>query len=223
MGMTRALKGGLATVFVAAGAAAMPHSASAGTDVLPGGSWRQSCDKAYVRDGMLHASCRRDGSTNRHEFATIQIGSCQAFGNRNGTLFCESTDGNGAMGQWSGSFRDSCRDFSVNRHGKLQATCRKENGDYKRSNLAARKCRAYRAGNQNGTLVCESSGGGSGNADQWDGSFRNSCRDVSVDSNGTLKATCQTMSGNWSRSGLSPRQCNESRAGNRDGNLVCER
>jgi hypothetical protein len=44
-----------------------------------------------------------------------------------------------------------------------------------------------------------------------------------VNSNGVLTADCQTMSGNWNRSGLSPGQCSSYRAGNRDGNLFCER
>ncbi|MCM2310225.1 MAG: CVNH domain-containing protein [Steroidobacteraceae bacterium] len=215
------LLGSLAAFGFAAGIAGIPQPASASTDELPGGSWRQSCDKAYVRNGTLHARCRRDGGNN--ESASVQIGSCRAFGNRNGTLFCESSDGSGGnAGQWSGAFRDSCRDFSVDKHGKLQATCRKNNGTYKRSNLQATKCPSYRARNSDGNLTCEPSETVGNNASRWDGSFRSSCRDISADANGTLTATCQAANGSWRRTSLSSRQCGSHRAGNRDGNLFCE-
>ena len=216
----RTMLSGLAAVALATGLAAMPIAASASTDGMPDGTWRQSCQDASVSGGILRAWCRRDGG--KYEAASAVIGSCQAFGNRNGKLFCESPDGSGgSMGQWSGSFRDSCREISVDKHGKLQATCLKDNGTYKRSNLQAGKCPAYRAGNRDGNLFCESQDSGS-SASRWDGSFRNSCRDVTSNSNGVLTATCQTANGNWRRTSLSPNQCGSYRAGNRDGNLFCE-
>ncbi len=220
MSIKRAILSGLSAVAFAAGLAAMPQPASASTDGMPDGSWRQSCQKAYVSGGVLHAWCRRDGGN--LEVTSATIGSCQAFGNRNGKLFCESLDGASASsGQWSGSFRESCRDISVDKHGKLQATCLKNNGTYKRSNLQAGKCSTYRAGNRDGNLFCESGYDGS-SANRWDGSFRNSCRDASVNSNGVLTANCQTANGNWRRTSLSPNQCSSYRAGNRDGTLFCE-
>ena len=220
MSIKRTLLGSLAAAGIAAGIAAAPLPASASTDGLPDGSWRQSCDRAYVQNGTLHARCRRDGG--QYQSAAAQIGSCRAFGNRNGTLFCESSDGaSGNMGQWSGSFSGSCREISVDKHGKLKATCRKNNGTYQRTNLQAQKCPSYRAGNRDGNLFCESDDGGN-SASRWDGSFRSSCRDASVDSSGTLTATCQAANGSWRRTSLSSRQCGSYRAGNRDGNLFCE-
>jgi hypothetical protein len=130
--------------------------------------------------------------------------------------------GTGQVGQWSGSFLDSCTDVTVDKHGKLKATCRKENGTYNRSNLQAKKCPSYRAANRNGKLVCETDGGGSGNVGQWSGSYRDSCRDISTDANGTLTANCQGMDGNWRRSSLALRNCTSQRAGNNNGTLVCE-
>ena len=222
MSIRRAVLSGFAAVTFAAGIAVAPLPASASTDGLPDGSWRQSCDRAYVQNGTLHARCRRDGG--QYEPASAQIGSCRAFGNRNGTLFCESSDGvSGNMGPWSGSFRDSCREISVGKHGKLKATCRKKNGTYQRTNLQAQKCPSYRAGNRDGNLFCESGGDSSRDVSQWEGSFSQTCRDISADANGTLTANCQTISGNWNRSSLSPRQCGSYRAGNRDGTLFCER
>jgi len=225
MGITRALIGGLAAIGIAAGLAALPQAAWAANDGLPDGSWRQSCERAYVQNGTLYAQCRRDGG--KYEFASAAIGSCRAFGNRNGTLFCESDGaGVGSVGQWSGSFLDSCRDATVDKHGKLQATCRKDNGTYKRSNLKAHKCPGQRAGNRNGNLFCESTGTGastgSGSVGRWSGSFVGSCRDVAVDSSGTLRATCQSSNGAWRRTSLSRRECGTYRAGNRNGTLFCE-
>ena len=216
--------GSLAAIGTAVALAAMPQLSLGSSDGLPDGSWRQSCQMGSVRDGTLSAVCLRDGGK-KSEITSVAIGNCQAFGNRNGKLFCESPGGgngnSGSLGQWSGSFRQSCRDESVDKHGKLQATCRKDNGTYKRSNLQAQKCPSYRAGNRNGDLFCESGGSTSG-AGHWDGSFSRSCRDVSTDSNGVLTATCQTMSGRWNRTSLSTRQCASRRAGNRDGTLFCE-
>ena len=228
MKITRTLIGGLATIGIAAGVAALPQTAWAANDGLPDGSWRQSCERPYVQNGTLYAQCRRDGG--KYEFASAVIGSCRAFGNRNGTLFCESDDagvGNsGNVGQWSGSFLNSCRDATVDKHGKLQATCRKDNGTYKRSNLKAQKCSGQRAGNRNGNLVCESTGTGastgSGSVGRWSGSFLGSCRDAAVDSSGTLRATCQSANGAWRRTSLSHRECGTYRAGNRNGTLLCE-
>jgi hypothetical protein len=213
---------GLAAVGLAALAlAALPQQASASTDGLPDGSWRQSCDRGYVSDGKLHARCRHDGGY--YQDTSAQIASCQAFGNRNGTLFCESTDvGVAGIASWSGSFRNSCKNVVYDKHGKLQATCRKDNGTFKRSNLQARDCPSYRAGNRNGNLFCESGSGGNGQVSRWEGSFGGSCRDASVNSNGVLTATCQAANGGWRRTSLSPNQCGSYLAGNRDGNLFCE-
>ena len=221
MSIKETLAGGFAAVVLAAGLAAMPQPASASTDGMPDGSWRQSCERAYVERGTLHAQCRR--ASGQYVVATAQIGSCQAFGNRDGTLVCESyAGGNGTVGQWTGSFRDSCRDVSVDKHGKLRATCRKDNGTYKSTNLQAQKCPSRRAGNRDGNLFCESDDGYGQYVGQWSGSFSKSCRDASVDSNGTLTATCQAANGSWRRTSLASRQCSSHRAGNRDGNLFCE-
>ena len=219
---------GLAVICLAVGLVAGPQLARGASDGLPDGSWRQSCQGASVRDGTLYAVCLRDGGK-KSEITSVAIGNCRSFGNRNGKLFCESPGSGsggsgGSVGPWSGSFLQSCRDASVDKQGKLQATCRKENGTYKRSNLQAKKCPSYRAGNRNGDLICEPNGNNSGTsgAGRWGGSFSQSCRDLSTDSNGVLTATCQTATGRWNRTSLSPAQCSGRKAGNRDGTLFCE-
>ena len=58
----QALLSSLAAVGFAACVAAAPQPASTGMGALPDGSWRQSCDKAYVQTGTLHET----GQARRH-------------------------------------------------------------------------------------------------------------------------------------------------------------
>ncbi len=81
-------------------------------------------------------------------------------------------------------------------------------------------CNDRRANNDDGQLVCESQGASN---NRWEGSFQRSCRDISMDASGTLTATCQTISGTWQRTSLGARQCSSYRAGNSNGQLVCEK
>ena len=188
------------------------------------GSFGNSCrDIASDSYGNLTATCQAaNGGWRRTSLSPRQCSSYQA-GNRNGNLFCESgDDSSGNMGQWRGSFGNSCRDIATDSNGNLAATCRTANGGWRRTSLSPRQCSSYQAGNRDGNLFCESGDGGSQNVHQWRGSFGNSCRDISADSNGTLTATCQAANGGWRRTSLSPRQCSSYQAGNRDGNLFCE-
>ncbi|HET7201992.1 MAG TPA: hypothetical protein VFI92_01370, partial [Steroidobacteraceae bacterium] len=173
--------------------------------------------------GTLTATCQTmNGNWHRSSLSTRQCSDRRA-GNRDGTLFCESPDSASVSTyQWQGSFRQSCRDFSVDSAGTLPATCQAANGSLHRSSLSTRQCSDHRAGNRGGILFCESPDSSTVGANQWQGSFRQTCRDISSDGAGTLTATCQTMNGNWHRSSLSTRQCSDRRAGNRDGNLFCE-
>lgn len=123
---------------------------------LPGGSWQQSCRDGQVRNGYLRAQCLT--ANNNYRPAAARIGTCRAFGNRNGTLFCE-TGGSGGWGggdyRWSGSYASSCRDSSTSGKGTLTATCQNAKGGWQRSSLSPRQCPSYRAGNRNGRLFCE--------------------------------------------------------------------
>ncbi len=127
---------------------------------LPGGSWQQSCRDGQVRNGTLRAQCLTANNTYRP--AVARIGNCRAFGNRNGTLFCE-TNGSGSGGgwgggetvRWTGSFERSCRDSNTDRRGTLTARCESANGDWRRTSISPRQCPSYRAGNRDGRLFCE--------------------------------------------------------------------
>jgi hypothetical protein len=215
MKSARTLLSRLAPLVVVASLAAMPWPTFAADRALPEGSWRQTCRDGGLLGDVLFAQCQaEDGS---YRSTSARITSCKAFGNRNGTLFCETPR---VATRWSGSFSESCRDVSVDKNGRLSAACRKDNGKYVRSNLVPQKCPGYRAGNSNGHLVCESQA--ESNASQWAGAFRTSCRDITTDSYGTLTATCETANGNWRSTRLSLSQCGSRRAGNRDGHLFCE-
>lgn len=208
----------LAPLFLVAFGALMSQAVTAQNYPMPGGDWLQSCQDAAIRGNMLYARCRQDNGQYRSTSALL-IGNCLSYSNRNGQLYCEKNGPNAANSRWTGSFGESCRDIQVDKHGRLSATCRRENGKSNRSNLTPQQCPSYRAGNSNGKLVCESQGNVSS---RWEGSFQQSCRDISTDASGTLTATCQTMNGNWQRSSLGARQCNSARAGNNNGRLVCE-
>ena len=169
---------------------------------------------------MLTATCQTvNGNWLR---TSLSVRDCTGLhaGNSNGHLVCESQS-DASYGRWEGSFRSSCRDASTDSSGMLTATCQTMNGNWQRTSLSVRDAPAYRAGNSNGRLVCESHRRDA-NHRQWDGSFSRSCRDASTDSRGMLTATCQTMNGNWQRTSLSDKQCTSYHAGNRDGNLFCE-
>jgi len=208
-----------APLLVVAVFALMTQPAAADDSTMPGGPWQQTCEDASIRGGMLYARCRQDNGQYRSTSALLQS-TCQGYSNRNGQLYCERNSNYSANSRWSGSYSESCRDISVDKHGRLSATCRRDNGKSNRSNITPQQCPSYRAGNSNGKLVCESQGNVSS---RWDGSFQQSCRDVSMNSSGTLTATCQNSSGNWQRTSLSPANCSGYRAGNNNGQLVCER
>ncbi len=221
MSIARVLLSSLVPAVVLVSLVAAPQLASSSDGGLPGGSWRQTCQNAYVRDGVLYAQCQRNDG--RYGSASVQITSCQAFGNRDGQLFCESSgDGRYGGNQWDGSFRNSCRNISIESNGDLLATCPTGNGGWRQSRLSARDCGSYRAGTRDGNLVCESRWQGSNGGNQWDGSFRNSCREITVDASGKLSAKCRKNNGTYKHTKLTLANCPSYRAGNRDGNLVCE-
>ena len=205
-------------LFAMAVFAVLSQSAIAENASMPDGPWRETCQDATIRGGMLYARCRQDDGQYRSTSALL-LSTCSAYSNRNGQLYCERNGNTAANSRWGGSFSDSCSDISVDKHGRLSATCRRANGKSNRSNITPQQCPSYRAGNSNGKLVCESQGNV---ASRWEGSFQKSCRDISMNSSGTLTATCQNSSGNWQRTSLSPGNCNSYRAGNNNGQLVCE-
>jgi hypothetical protein len=81
------LFGHLAPLIVVASLAAVPWVASADDRALPDGSWQQTCRDGRVAGDLLMAQCKMANGSYRA--ATVRLSSCQAFGNRDGNLFCE--------------------------------------------------------------------------------------------------------------------------------------
>lgn len=208
----------LAPFFVVAIFAVLSQPAAAENASMPAGQWRQTCEDASIRGNMLYARCRQDNGEFRSTSALL-LGTCQSYGNRDGQLFCDKNGNTVAHSRWDGSYAESCRHIDVDKHGRLSADCRRENGKSNRSNITPQQCPSYRAGNRDGQLFCEPRVNVSS---RWDGSFQKSCRDIAMNSSGTLTATCQTMTGNWQRTSLAPGNCSGFRAGNSNGQLVCE-
>lgn len=183
------------------------------------GSFKQSCrDFAVNEDGTLSATCQaRNGTWRETSLARVNCTSNRAD-NDDGHLVCDSQ--RVGTNKWEGSFERTCRDIYMDKSGTLTATCQTTNGEWNRSWLSAQNCGSYTAANNDGRLVCEARGRVAGRG--WDGSFKQSCRDVSVNADGTLRATCQTRSGAWQQSSLSRANCADNRAQNVDGRLACE-
>ena len=207
-----------APLFVVAICAMLSQPAAAANAAMPGGQWRQTCEDASIRGDMLYARCRQDNGQYKSTSALL-AGNCQSYSNRDGQLYCEKHSNAHANSRWSGSYGQSCRDVEVDKHGRLSANCLRENGQSNRSNITPQQCPSYRAANDNGKLVCESQGLAN---NRWGGSFQKSCRDVSMNSAGTLTASCQSVNGNWQRTSLAAVNCNNYRADNDNGHLVCE-
>jgi CVNH domain len=196
-------------------------------DAQWGGSYARTCSDISVdKNGRLSATCRRmDGKSNRTNITHKECPSHKAA-NIDGKLVCEAqanagnngNGGNSDSGRWQGSFKQSCRDFSVNSDGTLTATCQARNGTWRPSSLARVNCTTNRAENDDGHLVCESQRVG---LNRWEGSFEQTCRDIYMDASGTLTATCQSTNGEWNPTRLSARDCGSYTAANRNGQLVC--
>ncbi len=208
----------LAPLFVVAICAVMSQPAGAANPAMPGGQWHQTCEDASIRGNMLYARCRQDNGQYRSTSALL-LGTCQSYSNRNGQLYCEKNGNTVANSGWNGSYGESCRNIDVDKHGRLSADCRKQNGKSNRSNITPQQCPSYRAGNRDGKLFCEPQVNLSS---RWDGSFKQSCRDITMNSSGTLTATCRTINNAWQRTSLAPGNCSGYQAGNNDGRLVCE-
>lgn len=96
MSFARVMLRSFATVALATCLALTSQLATAANDGLPEGSWRQSCQNGEVRNGILYAQCRRDSG--RYKTTSEKIGSCLAFGSRDGELI-------GSSAEFVGSFQ----------------------------------------------------------------------------------------------------------------------
>jgi hypothetical protein len=121
--------------------------------VLPGGSWQNSCNGARMSGNVFYASC---STGNGYRSASFNLAQCPgwALGNRNGSLFCETSGGNWGPGHFpGGSWQNSCGNAKLN-GSTFSAQCSTGNG-YRQTTIDLRGCPSRLVGNRNGFLFCE--------------------------------------------------------------------
>jgi hypothetical protein len=118
---------------------------------LPSGSYTESCrDMRVDRDHhRLEAECKRlDG---RWRDTALDLRECdRGIVNDNGYLACRRQVETVRLPP--GSYRESCRDFSVD-NGQLGTRCRRKNGDWRDTAIDLNRCKKAIL-NDDGRLVC---------------------------------------------------------------------
>jgi hypothetical protein len=118
---------------------------------LPSGSYTESCrDMRVDHDrNRLDAECKRlDG---RWRDTALDLRQCDRnIVNNDGYLACRRQTETARLPP--GSYRESCRDFSVE-NGRLGARCRRKNGDWRDTAIDLSRCKKPIL-NDDGRLVC---------------------------------------------------------------------
>jgi CVNH domain len=118
---------------------------------LPSGTYTETCRGMDVdRDRhRLEAECRqRDG---RWHVSRLDLRECdRGIVNNNGWLQCQLPQQ--TLRLPAGSYRESCRDFSVEKN-HLGARCRRKNGNWQDTELDLARCKGP-IRNDDGRLVC---------------------------------------------------------------------
>lgn len=121
-----------------------------------------------------------------------------------------------------GSYRQSCNRVLFN-NNVITAFCRTRAGDSRATMLNVTTC-APRGdiSNQDGRLVCPRRGAAPPPPAPPPGSYRRSCREISVGGMGMLRAECRMMNGAWNWSRLNLNNCRPGRdIANINGQLTC--
>jgi len=191
----------------------------AGAQMVPEGSYLESCSAIRMNGTLLSATCNRAaGGTAR---TSVDIRDCTAgnIENHDGTLACTSTTAAEFNYLPGGSYLESCS--GISRSGLvLSATCSAPNGSQVQSSLDLTTCR-HGAGiqNRNGNLACGAGGRWTGGLPQ--GSYRQSCQELSM-SGMTLSASCTNPNGSLVRTSLDVTRCQwGSGIRNENGQLTC--
>lgn len=167
----------------------------------PAGTYTSSCRDLKLEGSWLSATCR-DGWGNWRE-AGLSLTGCPLgadIANVEGRLACRSFTSQHA-GDYPppGSYQETCRDVSLE-SGTLRGTCLSRRGAWLSSSLYLSWCSNREVVNDDGILRCASAV--SSSASGWNttpapyGSYRSTCRDVTV-SGGFLRAMCQDRGGTW--------------------------
>ena len=115
---------------------------------LPAGSYTESCRNMSVSRNYLEAECQRlDG---RWRPASLSLDQCgRGIRNVDGRLECPAAQ---SVRLPPGSYRDTCRDYSVDGR-QLEAQCRRKNGGWRDTSIDLSKCKAA-IRNDDGRLTC---------------------------------------------------------------------
>lgn len=181
----------------------------------PVGSYQDSCRDEMMRGSILTARCTtRTGSVVN---ASIDVSTCgnREIYNDNGMLRCA-----GVVPPQSpmpgGTWQNSCRDPSL-RGDLLTARCTRPGAQPVTSTLDLSTCRTREAVNDNGYLRCAYPGQ---QAQIPEGSYRSTCRDISVRGN-VLTARCTREDRSSNVSSLDLAGCRNRDIYNANGVLRC--
>lgn len=174
---------------------------------LPRGSYKQSCQNAYVEGKWLYAKCQK--TNGNWSNSSIKYSDCNKdIWNNNGVLTC-----GGGSNLPKGSYKQSCKDAYVEGNW-LYAKCQKNNGSWYNSSIKYSDCNKD-IWNNNGVLTC--GGGGSSNLPK--GSYKETCNNIYVEGN-ILEADCLNRNGKYSHSGIKYKNCSRG-IWNNKGQLEC--
>jgi hypothetical protein len=115
---------------------------------LPAGTYTESCRNMSVSRHYLEAECQRlDG---RWRQASLNLDQCgRGIRNVDGRLECPAAQ---SIRLPAGSYRDTCRDYSMDGR-QLEAQCRRKNGGWRDTSIDLSKCKAA-IRNDDGRLIC---------------------------------------------------------------------
>ena len=172
-------------VSIALGASLAAASlATASAQMIPSGSYQQSCTNVRVRGDMLTARCNNTSGAQAR--SSIALNGCRGgdIANSNGQLVCNgggngygrhrdgynngnsygngngngygrmNGNGYGRGGAMGGSYQQSCQNVQT-RGGMITATCPDPNGRMITTSIDGRQCRGADIANRNGRLVCQ--------------------------------------------------------------------
>jgi hypothetical protein len=211
-------------------------SKAAVMDDYPAGTYQQSCRDISVRGDDLRARCRDNRGHYRNAFLDGADRCWGDISNNDGQLVCNK---NGSLP--SGAYSQTCRDIRV-RYNVLRARCQDRDGSWVDTALESFSSCRTEIENINGQLRCMGNRGDRdhdgdhdrdrdhdrdgdhdrdrGNAPR--GSYSQSCREIHAQGN-SLRAVCQTVSGNWVGAALNDFDRCVGEIVNDDGRLECTR
>jgi hypothetical protein len=117
---------------------------------LPAGSYTESCREMRVDRDRHHLEAECQGRDGRWRDTHLDLRECdRGIVNDDGRLACPRAE---IVRLPAGSYRESCRDFSVDKN-RLGARCRRRNGDWQDTAIDLKTCKAP-IRNDDGRLVC---------------------------------------------------------------------